>query len=52
MSDNEKPRTHGGTWAVRRSCNANDLILIKEGVQCTNCGAYSPDCGKTWIPVK
>jgi hypothetical protein len=47
-------KTHGGNWAVAsRDCQARDLILIKEGVQCCNCGAYSTDDGKTWkIPDK
>ena len=26
-------------WPVIRSCVANDLILVAEGVQCSNCGA-------------
>lgn len=26
-----------------RPCNANDIILVSEGTQCSNCGAVSKD---------
>lgn len=39
---------HKNKWAVKRSCEARDLIGISEGIQCTNCGAVSDDHGETW----
>jgi hypothetical protein len=34
-------------------CCRTDMILIKEGIQCANCLAYSKDNGKTWeLPNK
>ena len=44
--------THGGTWPITRSCTAQDLIAVSGGLQCTNCGAYTLDCGAHWIPYK
>lgn len=40
--------THGGPWRCGRSCGAFDQILISEGTQCANCGAYTTDLGATW----
>lgn len=34
--------THGGDWQTGRSCERQDLILVSEGLQCTNCGKVMP----------
>ena len=45
-----KDKTHGGNWSTWRDCHSGDLILVAEGLQCCNCGAYTED-GKTWKPA-
>lgn len=39
-------KTCGGPWKPCRPCNAHDLILVSEGLQCGNCGAVNPGTRK------
>ncbi len=42
-------KTHNGPWETNRSCRAQDLIYIDQGLQCSNCGAVTQDHMRTWI---
>ena len=51
LASDIKPATHSEIAKLRnvsRPCNANDLILVDEGLQCGNCLAITRDHGKTW----